>query len=752
MSEQSSTLKSRSKSPCKISITGDDNTNQLIRDLVKKRSIIKGRFTRFQNFINTFEINSNLSRQTKADLRLRIQNAANLFSEFNDLQSKLEELVLEADLDEQIELRGQFEDSYFNTLSQAECMLSGEDDASYSKSCPNSNDSLKLPVISVPTFTGLSDQWLQYRDIFLSLVHNNTNISSIQKFHYLKSSLKGTAALVIDLLEFSANNYSVAWELLLNRFNNSRLLIHNHVKALFTLQTVTKESPDQLRYLIDNILKNLRALKLLGEPVDSWDTLIIYIIVSKLDKISEREWEQYKITVLKLSADSESRLTVDTLLAFLKDRADMLETLLASHNNYKTDLNHKQISNTVKHNVHSNVSSNKPQIHTKRSCLFCDNGYHPLYACQTFISTDLDSRLKFVSENKLCDNCLRPGHRPNECRFGGCRKCNKKHNSLIHKDSEVCNLSPISERNTAALSMHSSFTEAGGRSAAAVIGPDLNINKCSRSSTHTNTLCAQYPCTQPVLLSTALVDIYDKYNNIHSVRALLDSGSERCIMTQSLCDILDLPIIQSTQEIRGVGNSITQSTKMCDIELKSRISSYTACIRCIVLPHITSTLPAIPKQYAQFRIPDSVQLADPYFCESQSIDILIGADKFWNLLSSGRMRLPNGPFLQNTRLGWIISGSVGVNTQNTGHIQCNFTHVTDTQSQQFKDLEKVTKSCETQTDDQRECENPFITTTMRNNDGRFCIRIPLKSSPHELGESYPQTLNRFSSLEAIAKS
>ncbi|XP_059051077.1 uncharacterized protein LOC131845930 [Achroia grisella] len=562
---------------------------------------------------------------TKADLQLRIQNAANLFSEFNNLQSKLEELVLEVDLDEQIEQRGQFEDSYFNTLSQAECMLSGENDTSYSKSCPNSNDSLKFPVISVPTFTGLSDQWLQYRDIFLSLVHNNTNISSIQKFHYLKSSLKGTAAMVLDSLEFSANNYSVAWELLLNRFNNSRLLIHNHVKALFTLQTVTKESPDQLRYLIDNILKNLRALKLLGEPVDSWDTLIIYIIVSKLDKISEREWEQYKITVLKLSGNSESRLTVDTLLAFLKDRADML---------------------------------------------------------------------KFVSENKLCDNCLRPGHRPNECRFGGCRNCNKKHNSLIHKDSEVCNLSPVSERNTAALSMHSSFTEAGERPAAAVIGTDLNINEHSRLSTHTNTLCAQYPCMQPVLLSTALVDVYDKYNNIHTVRALLDSGSERCIMTQSLCDLLNSPIIQSTQEIRGVGNSITQSTKMCDIELKSRISSYTACIRCIVLPHLTSTLPAIPKQCAQFRIPDSVQLADPHFCEPQNIDILIGADKFWDLLSSGRMRLPNGPFLQNTRLGWIISGSVGVNTQNTGQIQCNFTHVTDTQSQQSRELEKVTKSCD----------------------------------------------------------
>lgn len=58
------------------------------------------------------------------------------------------------------------------------------------------------------------------------------------------------------------------------------------------------------------------------------------------------------------------------------------------------------------------------------------------------------------------------------------------------------------------------------------------------------------------------------------------------------------------------------------------------------------------------QIPENIQLADPNFFLSNEIDLLLGADIFWELLDKGLIRLPNGPYLQNTKLGWIISGSV----------------------------------------------------------------------------------------------
>lgn len=42
--------------------------------------------------------------------------------------------------------------------------------------------------------------------------------------------------------------------------------------------------------------------------------------------------------------------------------------------------------------------------------------------------------------------------------------------------------------------------------------------------------------------------------------------------------------------------------------------------------------------------------------------MLIGADLFWELIKDGKMRLKNGPFIQNTHLGWIVSGSIPIIT------------------------------------------------------------------------------------------
>ncbi|XP_059046626.1 uncharacterized protein LOC131842124 [Achroia grisella] len=606
------------------------------------------------------------------------------------------------------------------------------------------------------------DSWIEYRDSFLSLVHNSDELSDIQKFHYLKSSLKGSAELfdccsMFDSVEFSASNYAVAWELLLNRYNNSSLLVHNHVKALFTISKLTKESPHSLRTLSDNILRNLRALKILGEPTEYWDTLIIFIITSKLDETTEREWEQYKCTTRKHISDNKSPLKVDDLLMFIRDRADMLETLQVSHNsninsNKQSAVSHNMSHNvthkTSQHKIHCNVSTNKPQhqiTFTKKFCLMC-NADHPLYSCQRFLDTDLDTKLQFISDNKLCENCLRLGHSVDVCRFGPCRKCTKKHNTLIHNDATD---------HTQVISMHSVNIAVSNPGAAhaspATIPPpadsiprqmsysQVNSAHIGNSNEHNN----QSMCMQPVLLSTAMVEIVDKYNNIHIARALLDCGSQYCFISKALCDLIYINLIQSTCEIRGVGNTITKSTQICEVELKSRINKYSACIKCFVLSCITSTLPAtVYNQGAQsIRTPDNIQLADPYYYESQNIDILIGADLFWDLLCEGKMRLSNGPFLQNTKLGWIVSGPIDLNIRNNKiPIQCNFIQSINTQLQE---LPKVT---DIQTDNERACVEHFVVTTTRNDDGRFPVPLPLKQSS-ALGQSYSQAKHHILALE-----
>jgi len=61
-------------------------------------------------------------------------------------------------------------------------------------------------------------------------------------------------------------------------------------------------------------------------------------------------------------------------------------------------------------------------------------------------------------------------------------------------------------------------------------------------------------------------------------------------------------------------------------------------------------------------MPRNLKLADPQFNVSSKVDILIGAEIFWDLLCVGQIQATNyHPTLQKTRLGWILAGRIANN-------------------------------------------------------------------------------------------
>ncbi|KAL0860190.1 hypothetical protein ABMA27_010497 [Loxostege sticticalis] len=432
-----------------------------LSSLKRSRGTLKGRITLLQKILVKFEVGSPTPLQI-SELKDRLQSTQDTFKEFKSVQSKIEVLVDEQELDDQLEHRDKFESSYFSTIALITELIKPTKVADGSESVAHNDKStlnIKLPDIKLPSFDGSYDHWLEFKNSYFSLIHKRTDLDFIQKIHYLKSSVSGSALQVISALEFTGSNYVHAWELLENRFHNERLLVHNHVKALFNVPSFSKESPQQLRILIDTILRNLRALKSLNEPVDNWDTLIIYLIVTKLDVSTERAWENHKGSIVGSSTDT--KITLDELFLPVEKR----------------------------------------------------NRNHALYACTVFLNLPIKNRSSFVDEHKLCRNCLRAGHTVNECLFGPCKQCQSKHNSLFHSDSIKSdgdsNLIKPASGSSTSTALHSSTVE---------------------SNASEKTLRG----TQMVLLSTALVEVADDKNHFHTVRALLDNGSEHSIITESL--------------------------------------------------------------------------------------------------------------------------------------------------------------------------------------------------------------------------
>ncbi|XP_062538987.1 uncharacterized protein LOC134207279 [Armigeres subalbatus] len=104
---------------------------------------------------------------------------------------------------------------------------------------------VKLPEIKLPTFDGTIKEWPSFRDSFQSLIASNMQLSDVDKFSYLLSSLSKEAKRVVEVIEVTSDNYAVAWELLEKRYENKYLIVKSYVEALFTADPI-KESVTSL--------------------------------------------------------------------------------------------------------------------------------------------------------------------------------------------------------------------------------------------------------------------------------------------------------------------------------------------------------------------------------------------------------------------------------------------------------------------------------------------------------------------------
>lgn len=733
----------RSKSPNPLSsISVPVPESERIPLLKKQRGAVKCRLTLFEKYFNKLLEGGRLSSEQTVELQLRYIALTELFKEYNSIQVEIENIVDECDLLPHLEYREQFESSYYHVLAATKQLLRDENKDIGPQTFSNNPVSIKLPEIKLPIFDGSYDRWLEFRNSYKTMIHSRNDLDSIQKFHYLKSSLSGSALQVISALEFTAPNYFIAWDLLENRFHNNRLLVQNHVKSLFTIPSITRESPTQIRKLIDTILRNLRALNSLNEPTNYWDTLIIYLIVSKLDCSTEREWETHKGN-FNVSRDNDNSLKLDDLISFLKNRADMLE-MIQNSNHKPSNLpikssqdylrgsdNKKHLNKSFSYVVSKGFNNNQRQNkNPMRNCLLC-NDNHYLYTCPKFLTLSVLDRLKFVRDKSICTNCLRTGgHTAESCTFSHCKICQIKHNTLLHVDNSVGN-SDTSDTGPQV----ASFTTKNNTS---------NVTRTSHALASKTSIATEF---KPVLLSTALIEIADANYNFQTARALLDSGSQHSIITERLCNRLNITRIQSTIRVCGVGQMISHSNDSCKINIRSKTCSFNTHLQCLVLPTITSSLPSIKFNCNYLQIPNDIKLADPTFNIPADIDILLGADMFWELLNDNKIKLKNGPILQDTKVGWIISGPIYNMRYTNSQVQCNTVSIIDSQLKKFWELEEITNRSNVISSEDEICEKIFTDTTVRDEHGRFHVRMPLRKPANVLGDSYTRARNSFFSLE-----
>ncbi|XP_072401038.1 uncharacterized protein [Diabrotica undecimpunctata] len=657
---------------------------------------------------------ANISEQDILKLKLRLEKIEPLCGEFDSIQSDIDisaegELELQQTQDNE---RFTFENNYFDSVALAKHLISKYDNSNSSNIPDNDNINLSsLPPMHLKTFSGNYEDWIEFRDTYIAMIHSNKKLDDMKKYYYLKGSLEGSAAQVIKEIKFGASYYNSAWNSLCERYDRAKMLIHKHVKALFNIETISKETSHKIRALVDEVSNHLQALENLNKSTDNWDLLLIHMITSKFDNNILRDWEKHT----KEMQDE----TWSDLKRFLRDRADYLEKIEGkiekqpSIQEKSGKFDAKQRSKGYARSFTSTSEFNG----TSKGCVFC-KGDHSIYSCEQFLRLSIFERRNFVNKAKLCLNCLRTGHIRSKCKLGPCRKCKQWHNTLIHEE--------------------------------------ISSNKHENNETIANnntslTTITALPSVQQTILSTACVKIADSRGKYHIARALLDSGSQKSFITERFFNLLGFQGQATNLSITGISNQTSCSSRKCNICIESQYHYFKADVTFFILKEITSNLPATFVDNETLNIPSNIFLADSKFLESRPIDILIGADLFWQLLCPNQIKI-NQYVFQETHLGWVASGQVGLSSLNNIRCHLSTSINLDLQMQlaKFWELEECQSTKILSTEEQF-CEEHFKENTRRNENGRFIVRLPLKQSPESLGESKVQAEQRFYSLERKLK-
>ncbi|XP_053698821.1 uncharacterized protein LOC128745769 [Sabethes cyaneus] len=663
---------------------------QLERQLRSRRSTLLASLSRAEAFDADFDV-----QRDQTQVTLRLQYLSGIWDNLEAVQAQLEDI--EASPEGQAEhaaARADFESRLFTIKASLISKLPSVP-ASQSPQPSRSSSTLsgiKLPTISLPEFDGDYKQWLAFHGTFLALIHSNSEVPDIQKFHYLRAA------------------------------------------ALFDIPCMKKESATTLHGLVDEFERYVKILHQLGEPTGSWGTILEHLLCTRLHDSTLREWENHASTV--------ENPDYTCLIDFLQRRTRVLDSISVNHNHASNPASVTP-ANTSKRPFHSqyrlsSYSSTANSVGSKPTerCGVCGQP-HMAIKCPKFNQLTFGERQQLVQSKRLCHNCLKTGHMVRNCLSNSsCHKCNRRHHTLLHStqgDGSRRTIEATASSSTLPENSQPDELTAATASAQSSVPATENVPEVEVSS------AVQHP-RENVFLLTVIVKVIDAFGHTHLARALLDSASQPNLITDRMAQILRLRRDRVNVTVQGAGKLCKPVRESVFAQIHSRRDDFSCGVSFLVMDKVTANLPSQDISTTGWKIPKGLFLADPSFNKSQPIDMVLGARHFYSFFpSSARIQLDkNLPLLVDSVFGWTIVGSASpvLSSPVSSSAVCNTVLVSNISLEGNYSVEET------------QCETLYQATVSRNPEGRYFVRYPKKPDFESiLGESKPAAMRRFELLE-----
>ena len=261
-----------------------------------------------------------------------------------------------------------------------------------------------------------------------------------------------------------------------------------------------------------------------------------------------------------------------------------------------------------------------------------------------------------------------------------------------------------------------------------------------------------------ILLQTAKVAAFNPSDPRASqlVRIVLDTGSQRSYITNSVKEKLSLvPDGEQCMSIMTFGSN-EEKPQVCEfvkvgLTLRDGDSQQ---LTLLAVPMICEPLASQTIAFCQnnYEHLSRLDLADSSDGHSRlEVDILVGSDQYWDLITGRTRRGASGPIAIDTRLGWVLSGPTSFPTQeqpSSGLV----THTlrvdalpqdlttSDRWLEAFWELESFGVP-----DSDRSVYDKFQETVQFKN-GRYEVALPWKDSHRILPDNNQLSLNRLDGL------
>ena len=268
----------------------------------------------------------------------------------------------------------------------------------------------KLPEIKLLTSNGNFDEWEIFWSSFRNNVDSRDDLEQSAKLTHLLQSLEGEPREMISRLSHTDDNYCVAldslhdWyadpvqqtEVLLQKFPNLPTPRHN-AKELRKFLTEYRKVREQMRHV---------------EDFDASALTIRSVLLRKLSYQTYSEISGY------VKNHNFSLQEMDSTLQYIIGKLEHAHLIMGDKTNVKVVGTHS----------HSHLSQGN-----NFKCPFCTSN-HKAVGCNKYKS--VQARKDLVIAQRLCFNCLIPGHSSKHCRSK--KMCHICH---LHHHTSLCNLS-----------------------------------------------------------------------------------------------------------------------------------------------------------------------------------------------------------------------------------------------------------------------------------------------------------------------